>query len=213
MERSYRAVALRFRPEDEALWAYGKRGSVAGKKQPIKPLERREAPLGEQIVYGHRGGWMQAKMYWKTFDQQRELAGEKHSIRMELHLRRGACMDDRIGMDRLSDLLGYDYRMKFTKYFRIVAEPAVRKLRGLTEKDMVKRERSMWRAWRLAGVAKFAISPDLPEDTMIPHINQVRQRQKVQLAHAEFRLTRDQVANAKIGSALMNLQRRMARVR
>lgn len=207
---TYQAVAARFRPEDAALWAYGKRGSVAGKKQPIMPLERRFAPVGQQVVYGHRGEMMQAKLYWKTQDQHLALPEAEQSIRMELFMPRIACMDERLGIDRLSDLLTYKYRLQFTKHFRIIAEPRARKLRGLTDFDLARRQKAMLRAWRLAGVAKFAIPTEFPEESLPLSINAITKRQRIQLPNAHFKLMRDQEANAKIGVALMNLQRRMA---
>ena len=211
LDKTFQAVAARFRPEDKALWAYGMRGAVAGASQPIMPLERKRAVTGHQLIYGHRSAGMQAKLYLKTRDQNLDLPNDEHLVRMELNMRRLACMDDQFGLRNLSDLLGYRYRHQFTKHFRIIAHPEVRQLRGLQEVDNVKRERAMLRAWKRAGVAKFAISTDLPADTSLSAIKALKVRQKAQQPFAHYKLMRDKDANAKIGSALMNLERRMKR--
>jgi hypothetical protein len=207
---TFDAVAARFRPEDEALWSYGARGAVAGRGKPIEPLERRMANLGEELVYGHRGGYMQAKLYFKTRDQDMDLPESRYSVRMEIRLRKGACMDERIAINKLYDLIGYSFRAQFTKHFRLIEKPEVRKLRGLTAKEFNRRTKRMERAWRTAGVAKFAIPLDFPPDTLIGSKQAIARRQKAQLPAAEYKLKRDQVANSKIGAALMNLQRRFS---
>lgn len=212
LETTFKAVAARFRPEDNALWAYGKRGAVSAPNTPIEPLERRMANAGEQVIYGHRGGFMQAKLYLKIQDQGVLLPYAEQLVRMEVHLRRGACMDERINMDRVSDLIGYKYRKQFTKHFRLIKEPTVLKLKGLDPAEHAKRQKKMWRAWCTAGVAKFAISATLPEDTLLGDIPHIRRRQRVQLPREHYGLLRDQGATAKIGNAIQNLERRMARV-
>lgn len=209
LDTTYHAVAARFRPEDSALWAYGKRGAVSGKGMPVEPLERKRAQTGQELIYGHRSEFMQAKLYLKTKDQNLDLPDHEHVVRLEITLRRSACMDDRIGIDRLSSLLGFNFRSVFTKHFRLIQEPRVRLTRGLTGEEREKRERAMHRAWRLAGVAKFAIPIELPADTLITSVKQIERRRRAQLPHSQYKLMRDQRANAKIGVALMNLQRRM----
>lgn len=209
LDLTYQAVAARFRPEDEALWAYGKRGAVSAKGMPVEPLERKRARTGQQVIYGHRGEFMQAKLYLKTRDQGTDLPQDQHVVRMEVTLHRGACMDPKIGIGTLGSLLNFNYRAVFTKHFRIIQEPRVRLTRGLTEAERQKREKAMHRAWCLAGVAKFAIPIQLPEDTLVRSIQQIKKRWRAQLPHSQYKLMRDQRANARIGVALTNLERRM----
>lgn len=209
LDTTFQAVAARFRPEDSALWAYGKRGAVSGRGMPVEPLERKLARTGQELIYGHRSEFMQAKLYLKTTDRGRDLPEDQHVVRMEVTLLRGACIEDQIGIDRLSGLLGYNYRAVLTKHFRIIQEPRVRLTRGLKEVERVRRERAMARAWCLAGVAKFAIPMELPADTMVNSRKQIKKRRRAQLPFDQYRLMRDQAANAKIGAALMNLERRM----
>lgn len=206
---TFKAVAGRFRPEDQALWGYGSRGGVSAKNGLVQPLERRQAQTSEQIIYGNKRGFMQAKLYLKTRDQNADLPLEEHVVRMELSMRRGACMDERLGLDRAQDLLDYAYRATFTKHFRIIKAPALRNTRRLTPEEIARREKRMLRAWATAGVAKFPVGDDLPEDTCHNDERMIAKRQWAQLPHGYYKLLRDQVANAKIGSALMNLQRRM----
>lgn len=206
---TFKAVAGRFRPEDEALWAYGSRGAVSSKGGYVEPLERRQADATEQVIYGNKGGFMQAKLYLKKRDQNTNLPLESHVVRMELRLRRGACMDEQMGLNRAQDLLGYQYRATFTKHFRIIREPALRNTRRLTPDEVERRQKRMLRAWATAGVAKFPIGDDLPDETLIPDRRKIKQRRRAQLPVGHYKLLRDQIANAKIGSALMNLQRRM----
>jgi hypothetical protein len=209
LDQTYQAVAARFRPEDAAMWAYGKRGAVSGAGMPVEPLEQRRARTGQQVVYGHRNEFMQAKLYLKTRDQHFELPWEQRVVRMELTLNRWACMDESIAIGTLSSLLDFKYRAVFTKHFRIIKEPRIRLVRGLTPAERRRRENKMHRAWSLAGVAKFAIPSDLPLDTLPLSIREIKRRRKVQLRHDQFRLMRDQDANGKIGVALTNLERRM----
>lgn len=152
---------------------------------------------------------MQAKLYLKTRDQNKDLPVNEHVVRLEIWMRRLASMEEQIGLNNISDLLGYRYRFQFARHFRFISHPEVRLLRAMTPAEMVKRKRAMLRAWKRAGVAKFAISPVIPPDTTPDAIAKIRTRQKVQLSHAQYKLMRDKDSNAKIGSALMNLERRM----
>lgn len=209
LEETFKAVVGRLRPEDATLWSYGSRGGVNAVGSPVMPLERRQAHPGEQVIYGNRGSFMQAKLYLKTTDQGADLPPSEHVVRMEVRLRRGACMDERLALDRLQDLLGYEYRATFTKHFRIILEPALRNPGRLSAEESRKREKKMLTAWATAGVAKFPADDDQREDTTILDLNMIQRRRRTQLPLGHYKLMRDQVANAKIGSALMNLQRRM----
>lgn len=207
LESVFMAVAARFRPEDKALWDYGLRGSVNAIGAKPEPLERRFARPDETVLYGHRGDIMQAKLYLKTMDQKVLLPEYEKRVRMEITLRRWACMQ--FGLHNLRDLFGYPYRKKFTTQFRIVDRPEVRLTRGLTETEIKKREKKMLRGWRTAGVSKFAVG-DVPRDEVLEvHVARKRTRARAQLSADQFKLVRDKRANAKIGNALMGLQRRM----
>lgn len=207
LETVFAAVAARFRPEDKALWDYGLRGAVSGPGKKPGPLERRFARPDEEVVYGHRGGFMQAKLYLKTLDQGVLLPVHEQAVRMEITLRRWACME--FGLSNLSDLFGYSYRQKLTTQFRIIDRPEVRKVRGLPKKELARLTKQMNGAWRTAGVGKFAVGDAPRADSMERDIARIRARAKKQLPADQFKLLRDQRANAKIGSALMGLQRRM----
>lgn len=203
----YLAVAARFRPEDKALWDFGQRGAVDAPRMKPQPLERRFPRPDEEVVYGHRGDFMQSKLYLKTLDQGAILPHSEQRVRMEVTLKRNACM--LFGLDKANDLFGYAYRAKFTTNFRIVDRPEVRAVRGLSERDFKKRTTRMLRAWKTAGVGKFAVG-DAPREDVLEHaVAKIKSRARAQLPSDQYRLVRDQRANAKIGAALTGLQRRM----
>lgn len=204
---TFHAIAGRFRPEDEALWGYGVRGGTDGVGKKPKPFHRRFPEPHEELVYGHRGGWMQSTAYLKRTNEGTEMAPSEHRVRMELTLTRGGLME--MGLDTLGDLCGYAYRPTFTKHFRVVQEPRIRAVRSRDEVDLVKMTRRMWRAWATAGVGKFGISHEFPLDTINASKQQIIARGKQQLAASDYVLVRDQKATEKIGNALRQLQRRM----
>ncbi len=203
----YLAVAARFRPEEKALWDYGVRGALSGRGQKPQPLERRLPTPAEEVIYGHRSEFMQAKLYLKTLDQNVALPLAEHRIRMEISLRRNACMV--FGLDRASDLFDYPYRARFATHFRIIDRPAVRAAGELSEGELRKRTKRMERAWATAGVGKFAVGDYPREDALAHAVAKVRARARAQLPAEHYKLMRDQRANAKIGNALVGLERRM----
>lgn len=204
---TFHAVAGRFRPEDEALWGYGVRGGTDGVGKKPKPFHRRFPEPHEELVYGHKGGWMQSTAYLKRTNEGTEMDPSEHRVRMELTLTGGGATE--IGFKTLSDLCGYAYRATFTKHFRVVQEPRIRAVRSRDEVDLVKMTRRMWRAWATAGVGKFGISHEFPPDTINASKQQILARGKQQLAASDYVLVRDQKATEKIGNALRQLQRRM----
>lgn len=208
LETTFSAVAARFRPEDKALWDYGLRGAVSRREQKPEGLERRFARSDEQVLYGHRGDFMQAKLYLKTLDQGEILTLADRRVRMEVSLRRMGCME--FGLANASDLFGYPYRAKFTTHFRIIDRPEVRKLRGLKAADIERRERRMMRGWHTAGVGKFPVEEKPRVEIQIDAIKRIKARERAQLPSGQFKLKRDQRANAKVGGALLGLERRMS---
>ncbi len=209
LDELYLAIAARFRPEERALWDYGVRGAVSGKGRKPKPLERRFPTPAEQVVYGHRGDPMQAKLYLKTTDQEVLLPLAEHRARMEVALKRLGCMS--FDLNTASDLFNYPYRARFAGHFRIIDRPEVRAARELTEAELKRRNKGMLRAWATAGVGKFAVGDRPREDALIHAVAMVRARAKAQLPADHYKLLRHQQANAKIGSALVGLQRRMSK--
>ncbi len=205
---TYVALAARFRPEDMTPWGYGLRGSVTGERQKPLPFHRSLPSAGRQLLYGHKGDFLQSKLYLKRVDQKLLLPPSEHRVRLELRMRRWALMDH-FRLDRLSDLLGYSYRKTFTKHFRIVAGPRLRLNRPLDDKEKRKREKRMHRAWATAGVGKFAVAPDLPPDTPILNVKKIRSRSRQQLSQDQYVLVRHQAANEKIGLAFKTLERRL----
>ena len=205
--QSFAAAAGRFRPKDMALWGYGTRGGLRGVGEKPAPFHQRFAHPDEELIYGHRGEWLQSKLYLKRMDQGKPLSTGQHRVRMELTMKRWACLE--FGLDRLDDLLDFSYRSVFTKHFRIVDHPRIRELRNLTPNEREKRERRMLRAWKTAGVGKFAISKDAPADTSPTARAAMSARAKNQLPVEHFVLKRDQKTNEKIGLAFRQLQRRM----
>lgn len=204
---TFRAVAGRFRPEDEALWAYGLRGGTDGVGKAPKPFHRRFPEPNEELVYGQRGGWMQSTVYLKRTNEGDDLDHAEHCIRMELTLVRGGVME--IGLDRLSGLCGFAYRPVFTKHFRIVAEPRIRAARTRSAADLKKMTTKMQRAWATAGVGKFGVSQAFRPDTLVTSISRIAARERQQLPMRDHVLLRDQEATKIIGNALRQLQRRM----
>ena len=209
LERTFLAVAARFRPEDQALWDHSSRGALSKRGDKPSPLERRLARLGEEVIYGGKGDFMQAKLYLKTLDQGAELPASEHCVRMEVTLRRWACSE--FGINHVSDLIAFPFRSKFATHFRIISHPALRAATKLDPAERVRRTKRMVRAWSNAGVGKFAIGDRPRQDALQTAHQRVKARARAQLGADEFKLVRDLLANAKIGSALMNLQRRMSR--
>jgi hypothetical protein len=207
--QTFLSIAARFRPEDQALWDHSKRGAVKQRGGNVEPLERRQARLGEEVIYGGRHEDMQAKLYLKTLDHGAELPLAEQSVRMEITLRRWACKVS--GIDHVADLLGYPFRKKFTTHFRVIDRPELRAATKLDPVEREKRTKRMLKAWSKAGVGKFAVGDRPREDKLIPAVKRVKARERAQLPADHYKLIRDQRANAKIGAALMTLQRRMAR--
>ena len=207
---TFKAVAGRFRPEDATEWGYGKRGGVTTVGEPLKPFHRRFPSPHEQLIYGHRGDFMQAKAYLKRVDQGRRLAAAQQRVRMEVALKAGGLMVDTFNLRTMQDLIGYSYRKVFANHFRIIERPEVRRRKNLSSQTATKLEAKMVRAWATAGVGKFAPEvADLPPETSASARRQILSRASQQLARKDFVLRRDQVSNGRIGSALQQLQRRM----
>lgn len=207
LEQTFLAVAARFRPEDQALWDHSTRGALSASGEVPKPLERRHARLGEEVIYGGRHEDMQAKLYLKTLDHGAELPPSEHSVRMEITLRRWACK--MFGIDHVQDLISYPYRSKFTTHFRIIDRPELRAATRLAPAERDRLTKRMVRAWSTAGVGKFAVADRPREDDLIVAKKRVAARSRAQLSSGQYKLVRDQRANAKIGAALTTLQRRM----
>ncbi len=207
LETLFTAVAGRFRPEDKALCDYGIRAGVSGRGQKLQNLERRFPRTNETVIYGHRGEYMQAKLYLKVIDQGKDLPPSSHRVRMEVSIRDWGCRQ--FGLFKASDLFSYPYRKKFATNFRIIDRPEVKLLHGMTEADFNKRTKQMHRAWRTAGVGKFTAEAKPREDTFPTVVARIKARAKAQLPSSQFKMMRDQEANAKIGAALTGLERRM----
>jgi hypothetical protein len=202
------ALAARFRPEDMTPWGYGVRGGLTGAKQKPMPFHQRLPGPDEELIYGGRGDFLQSKLYLKRVDNAVALPPDEHRVRLELTMRRGALMDH-FKLAKLDDLVGYPYRAAFTKHFRVVAGPRLRLNREIEPREQRKRELRMARAWATAGVGKFAVAPELPFETSPIAVRQIRTRSQRQLPLEHYVLLRDQAANAKIGDAFKNLERRM----
>lgn len=205
---TFYAVAGRFRPEDKALWSYGRRGGVDGAGKNPKQFHRRFPAPTEELVYGHRNMWMQSTAYLKRTNEGEDLGLNEQRMRMELTLNGEGVTT--FGIVRLSNLNGFNYRSAFTKHFRIVGQPRLRAARGRDDAEIVRLERRMWRAWQTAGVGKFGISHEFPPDTIISNIKQIKVRDRQQLPLSDYILKRDQRATKEIGNAFTQLQRRMA---
>jgi len=110
----------------------------------------------------------------------------------------------------VKDLIGYQYRKQFTTHFRIIDRPELRAVTKLAPAEKKRRTNRMVRAWSTAGVGKFAVGDRPREDELTDAKKRVAARSRAQLSLEHYKLVRDQRANAKIGAALMTLQRRMA---
>jgi hypothetical protein len=187
---TFHAVAGRFRPEDEALWAYDVRGGTDDVGRAPKPFHRRFPHPNEELVYGRRGGWMQSTVYLKRTNEGVEIAEEERAVRMELTLVRGGVME--VGLDRLSGFRNLGYRPMFTKHFRVIAEPRVRAIRTRDEKTLARMNRRMWRAWATAGVGKFGTSQSFRPDTLLTSVSRIAARESQQLPMTNHVLVRDQ---------------------
>lgn len=209
LEQTFSAVAARFRPEDQALWDHGQRGAVKERGGKVEPLERRLVEAGEEVIYGGRGEFMQAKLYHKTLDHGAELGLRHQSVRLEITLRRWACHE--LGIDHVGQLLGYPFRKRFATHFRMIDRPELRASKKLSIGERNRRTKRMNRAWSTAGVGKFAVGDRPRAESLKSALTRVRARERAQLSVDEYKLIRDIKANAKIGNALINLERKMAR--
>ena len=204
---TFNAMAGRFRPEIEALWGYGTRGAVNGKGQTPRPFHRRFPRSDEFLVYGQRDNRAQSTAYLKRTNEGVPLDPVDHCVRMELTLWRAGLME--VGLNALNELLGYPYQRDFRKHFRIVGNPRVRAVRSRSAAELRKLEQKMWRGWATAGVGKFAISPELPDDTLSMNMRRIVARSKQQLPASDYVLTSDRLSTEKIGSAFKQLGRRL----
>ena len=204
---TFMAVAGRFRPEDEAMWGYGTRGSVDAVGAQPKPFHRSFPKSHELLVYGRKHGWMQSTAYLKRTNEGADLLPHEHRVRMELTMTRGGLME--LGIDRIGEFLNFPYQKTFNKHFRIISLPRARAVKGRSEAEVVKLERQIKRAWATAGVGKFAVAPELPPDTTLNAVRQIVARSRQQIPHADAVMVRDQPSNREIGNALRQLQRRM----
>ena len=204
---TFNAMAGRFRPEDVALWGYGTRGAVNGTGQTPRPFHRRFPRDDEFLVYGQRGDRAQSTAYLKRTNEGALVDPAEHCVRMELTLWRQGLME--VGLNALSELLGFPYQMVFRKHFRIVSNPRVRAVKSRSATVLRKLEQKMWRGWATAGVGKFAISPDLPDDTLNMNVRRILARSKQQLPSSDYVLTSDRLSTEKIGSAFKQLGRRL----
>ena len=175
-------------------------------QKPLPFHQRLPSPT-ETLIYGVRGAYLQSKLYLKRVDQEMALDPANHRVRLELTSRCGALMT--FGLNKLADLIGYEFRSRFTKHFRIVAGPRLRLDQKPTDTERVVREKRMKRAWATAGVGKFAVSKLLPFETDAFSAQRIKARAKKQLPLEHYVLLRDQAANAKIGDAFKKLQLRM----
>ena len=204
---TFGAMAGRFRPEDEALWGYGTRGAVNGKGQTPRPFHQRFPRDDEFLVYGQRADRAQSTAYLKRTNEGVPLDPVDHCVRMELTLWRAGLIE--VGLNSLGELFGYPYQRAFRKHFRIVGKPRVRAVGSRSAAELRKLEQKMWRGWATAGVGKFAISPELPDDTLNMNVRRIVARAKQQLPSADYVLTSDRPSTEKIGSAFKQLGRRL----
>lgn len=207
LHRTFMAAAARFRPEDATPYGHMERGALSSERQKPLPLERRFATPAETVIYGGRNSPMNSKLYLKVLDHGIDLPMAEWFVRTELTLERYALAEEAINLKTLSDLVGFRFRKAFSSSFRIIQEPRVRKIRGLTPEDHKKMTRRMDRAWRTAGVGKFALPRELPAEMLIPAIVKTRRRQRVQLPYEAYQLMRDVSACQKFGQALLGLER------
>lgn len=119
------------------------------------------------------------------------------------------CHLSEVGLNSLGELLGYPYQRAFRKHFRIVGNPRVRAVRSRSPTELRKLEQKMRRGWATAGIGKFAISPELPVDTINMNVRRIVARSKQQLPFSDYVLTSDRLSTEKIGSAFKQLGRRL----
>lgn len=207
--RTFHSVAGRFRPEDATAWAYGMRGAVSRVGQKPEPFHVRYPSPDAQLIYGHRGEYMQSKAYLKRVDQHVQLPPEQQCVRTELAIRRGGLMTEQFALDRLGDLCGYSYRRTFARHFRFIDRPVVRNSNERSPALVDSLQKRMDRAWRQAGVGKFAPDLILPPDSSSTAVKRVEARAKQQLPRDDYVLRRDALTNRKVGTALRLLEKRM----
>jgi hypothetical protein len=204
LRATHEAVAGRFRPEDTCRYGYGFRGSVNGRGCRPKPFNDRKPGHDHQLLYGVRGGFLQAKVYLKDTDHGHSLPAEQHRLRLELAFRRGALLDE--GILCMPQLLGLDYRKRFARHFRMIERPALR-LNARRPAD-AELERKMQEGWAKAGVGAFGLE-QLPVEASKMTLAAIAYRARLQLPMDRIRLVRHKLAHTHIANALRQLERRL----
>lgn len=207
MIHTFNSLARGFRPEDAAFSQYGYRGGVEKEGDPLLPFHRRIPSYTEELIYGWRGDFLQSKMYYKRTDEGRVLSRRDQSVRMELTMRsQGLC---EFGIAHVSNLIGYPYRLAFTKHFRVISGVRVRAARGRSELEQIGLDKKIQLRFAKHGVGGFAVNPERRPWTSERAFKMIKARSAQQIPSDVFVLTRDKSCNDKIGSALKQLERRM----
>lgn len=206
LRRTFAAIAGRYRPEDVALYGYRRRGGVKSRGVAPVPFHDRFPDAEEQLLWGGRGDWMQAKVYLKRTDNNKELPIEAHCVRIELAVRRGALLE--MGVVSVGDMLTQNYRKTFCKHFRMIHGVRERLRRERPATAALKRR--IARGWARAGVGAFALGKGLPVEAGKLTEAAVRNRARRQVPVDMVKLDRHVKANARIGNALQQLDRRMS---
>lgn len=207
LERTFVALALRFRPDDELAHGAGFKGAFSAGWVGAKPFHRRWAKPGETLVYSHRGEGHGAKLYLKNRDQGRHLPPEQHRVRIETTMRSPKGLHFK-PFGQLSSLSNGLLRRHFAKVFRIIDRPEVRKPSRYTAEKLAEHNERMMSMWMKAGVGAFAQRP-LPADATPWAKAASKYREDETLPLDVYRLRRDIAANAIIGERLRKLDRQM----
>lgn len=204
LEQTFKALAARFRPDDESFAGAGFKAAFSDRRVRPTPFHERLANLDEVLVYGHRGEGQNSKLYFKTMDQKSPLPVTEHRVRLETTFNRFGCAE--MGMRQLKDLLNGDLRFRFAKVFRIIDHPEIRHPGKRSPKELDRLTIMMHEAWNRAGVGAFDTLP-LPTDSSVWAKEAAAYRLPDLLPLKDFRLRRDAATNKAIGDALHRLDK------
>jgi len=153
--------AKRLTPQISAELSSGFRGSYIPRAHGfnLHPFNHRIPGPGEQHLHGTKYDGVQVKVYLKVRDNKKSLHWGKHVVRVEVRLNLPGLVHHRL--ERVGQLLGFQYRKELTPYFRHVrgtARTSARKrnpgspLLQLIQKRLQQTDDAHWRDY---GVGPF----------------------------------------------------------
>lgn len=204
--QTFRALAARFRPDDEMIHGAGLKGAIGLDGNKMVPFHTRLPESHESLVYGHRDEGQNAKLYLKRMDKNAHLPADQHRVRLETTITSFGGYE--LEFKRLSDLAGGRLRGTFAKVFRIIDRAEVRRPARFSPEELGAFQAKLTAAWARAGVNAVEQAPMSSEAS--PLAKKASSGRHL-LPLSEVRLRRDVATNKAIGDALRGLDRKLTR--